>query len=241
MMADMSNVVYQRGQVEWALWRTFRPIGSRDQGPTQIFKTRIKRLLDLDREIDGTDSEGPEARLPAFVASYGSGNGADYAARDVFALAIALDLLNIGFKQGEIVFVMRWMREILDDWYPDLVARPSLIDRQQRLASAFPNLPSYEAKNGRALLADARVFLLLNRIEITEVMSRSARKGNSAKAEFLQPEVAEGLSTLLDRLNALMPLHRRSVIVIEITAIAQSVSTFLEEAPDIRRGRPRNT
>ena len=48
----MSNLIYKRGQIEWALWRSFRPLGSRDDGPPPIFKTRIKRLLDLDRELD---------------------------------------------------------------------------------------------------------------------------------------------------------------------------------------------
>ena len=48
----MSNVTYRRGQVEWALWRAFTLARSPGEGPPPIFKTRIKRLLDLDRDLD---------------------------------------------------------------------------------------------------------------------------------------------------------------------------------------------
>ena len=238
----LSNLTYQRGQIEWALWRSFRPMGSRDDGPSPVFKTRIKRLLDLDRDLDVSGLAVKPPTDYAFVPSSPGGSGfeAGYAASDVFALAIALDLLNIGFKQGEIVFVMRWLREVLDDWYPDLIARPSLMDRQKRLASHFPKLPRYEPGNGRVALADARVFLILNRIEITEVMASAIPTSKPSKAEFLEPEVFEGLMALNARLHHLMPLHRRSVIVIEMTAVAQAVALFLSEAPIVPRGRPRH-
>ena len=48
----MSNVTYRRGQVEWALWRAFTLARSSGEGPPPIFRTRIKRLLDLDRDLD---------------------------------------------------------------------------------------------------------------------------------------------------------------------------------------------
>lgn len=236
------NLTYQRGQIEWALWRTFRPMGSRDDGPSPVFRTRIKRLLDLDRDLDVSEFAAKPPSDHAFVASSQTGSGFEvgYGACDVFSLAIALDLLNIGFKQGEIVFVMRWLREVLDDWYPDLIARPSLIDRQKRLANHYPKLPRYEPGHGRAALVDARVFLILNRIEITEVMASAIPTAKPAKAAFLEPEVLEGLASLNVRLHHLMPLHRRSVIVIEMAAVAQAVALFLSEAPVVPRGRPRH-
>ena len=60
--ADRSNAdSYGRGQVEWALWRFF--LQGRQVGPEQqkVFRTRIKRLLELDREkISG---RGPKHRM----------------------------------------------------------------------------------------------------------------------------------------------------------------------------------
>lgn len=237
----MSNLTYKRGQIEWALWRSFRSLGSRDDGPPPIFKTRIKRLLDLDRELDDPQVAVKAPSEYAFVPSFEGGSGVEaaYEAADVFALALALDLLDIGFKQGEIVFVMRQLREVLDDWYPDLTKRPSLIDRQKLLASQYPKLPRYEPGHGRAAVADARVFLILNRIEITEVIASVGAKVKPGQAVFLQPEVCEGLAALNARLHDLMPLRRRSVIVLEMAAIAQSVTLYLDQAPVVPRGRPR--
>ena len=169
----MSNVTYKRGQVEWALWRAFTLTRSSGNGPPPIFKTRIKRLLDLDRELD-VSSFGAEPASPhAFVEITNGGKGieANYTPFDVFCLALALDLLDVGFKQGEIVYLMRHLRETLDGWFPKLVKRPSLIDRQSLLAKAHPKLPKIDRGDGRAALADARVFLLLNRIEMTEVLA----------------------------------------------------------------------
>jgi hypothetical protein len=48
----------------------------------------------------------------AFVAPTDEGTGIDVAYKPVetFFLALALDIQNVGFKQSEIVFVMRYLR-----------------------------------------------------------------------------------------------------------------------------------
>ena len=147
----MSNVTYRRGQVEWALWRAFTLARSSGEGPPPIFRTRIKRLLDLDRDLD-VSVFGAKPPCPfAFVepSEGGSGTEAHYAAFDAFCLALALDLLDVGFKQGEIVYLMRHLRESLEDRFPDLLRRPSLIDRQRNLAKMHPKLPRLEGGAGR--------------------------------------------------------------------------------------------
>lgn len=233
----MHTLTYKRGQIAWALWRSLRPLGSKDDGPPPVFGTRLKRLLDLDREPDASKATSK----PAFTTSFDGGSGieAAYTPADVFALALALALLDIGFKQGEIVFVMRHLRKVLNDWYPRLVRRPSLIDRQRVLASQYPKLPRYEPGPDKAALADARVFLILNRIEITEVLA-AGPKTKPGEAVFLEPEICEGLTALQTRLHDLMPLRRRTVILLELTATAQSITHYLAEAPVVPRGRPRH-
>ena len=233
----MGNVTYKRGQVEWALWRTFTLARSPGDGPPSVFRGRIKRLLDLDRDLDAHGLEVPPPCEFAFVAQGGSGVEAQYAAFDAFCLAIALDLLDVGFKQGEIVLLMRYVRDTLADWFDDLLKRPSLIDRQVHLAKHYPKLPALERGGGRAPIADARVFLILNRVEMTELMP--AIDSKSGQAMFGEPEVCEGVARLHQRLDSLMPRHRRTVITTEIAATAQAVASFLDAAPLVPRGRPR--
>lgn len=238
----MSNVTYRRGQVEWALWRAFTLARSPGDGPPPIFKTRIKRLLDLDRDLDVAALGAAPSSAFAFVepTDGGSGTEAQYTSFDAFCLALALDLLDVGFKQGEIVFLMRHLRAPLEDWCPDLLARPSLIDRQRLLAKDHPKLPRLERGGGKAPLADARVFVILNRIEMTEVLALPLPRRKGSPAVFLEPVFCEGVAALQARLDVLMPLHRRTVITLEIAAVAQAVSVFLDAAPLVPRGRPRH-
>jgi len=233
----VSNVTYKRGQVEWALWRALTLARSPGDGAPPVFKGRIKRLLDLDRDLDVGDLAAPPPCEFAFVAQGGSGVEAQYAPFDAFCLAIALDLLDVGFKQGEIVLLMRYLRDTLADWFDDLLTRPSLIDRQSHLAKHHPKLPALERGGGRAPIADARVFLILNRIEMTELWP--AMDSKPGQAMFTEPEVCEGVARLHQRLDTLMPRHRRTVITIEIAWTAQAVASFLDVAPLVPRGRPR--
>lgn len=228
----MSNVGYKRGQAEWALWRAFTLYRGHNDAPPEVFRTRIKRLIDLDRTPVASGA------THAFTALAGGGTGVEtlFAPFDVFCLGLALDLLDIGFKQSEVVLVMRHVREDLAEWFARLVARPSLIDRQNHLARLHPDLPVIE-RRGRAALADARVFLLLNRVELTEVLALP--ETHSGEPVVLAPEICVGFGGLEARVHALMPLHRRSLIVVEIAALAQAVVAFLEQAPIIARGRPK--
>jgi len=236
----MNFQTYKRGQVEWALWRAFRPQGSRDDGPVPVFKTRIKRLLDLDRSFETTDLPvAPDSDF-AFVEPVAGGSGieAAYAPVDAFCLGIGLDLMDTGFKQGEIVMLMRYLRADLDRWFPRLIDRPSLVDRQNHLAKFHPKLPVVERPRG-APLADARVFMVLNRIELTEVLSIAPAKVTSSQAVFRAPVFSNGMSGLTADLGKLMPQHQRTVVVLEITMLAQAVLTYLDAAPSMARGRPR--
>ena len=54
----MNEQTYGRGQVEWALWGsfTFNSVTA-DKTAPKIFRTRIKRLLEIDRGLDLGDVE----------------------------------------------------------------------------------------------------------------------------------------------------------------------------------------
>lgn len=105
MDACVSILTYRRGQIEWALWQSFRPLGSRDDGPPPIFKTRIKRLLDLDRDLDVTQLASRSPSDFAFVTSFKGGSGVEaaYAPADVPAI-VGADLVELAPLPGLHVF-----------------------------------------------------------------------------------------------------------------------------------------
>lgn len=207
---------YQRSQLELAIWRA---LTARPTAPPVVFKNRIKRLLDLDR----ADAEQSK---PVFVQGAGSGKNSEYSGADTFCLSVGVCLLDVGFKQSEVLAVLGHIRDVLDAWFPKLISRLSVIDRQVSLASMHPELPSF--RRGGRDVADARVFLVLDRVETNQ---------DEAKAAIAVPEVIEGAQALSVRLDDLMPNRRRTAIVIEVASLAQAVTEFLEAAPALSRGR----
>ncbi len=228
---------YGRGQLEWALWCSF--IRSRvdiDDVP-KVFRTRIKRLLEIDRNLDVSNVEAQSDADYAFAPDPDPETlETAYSAVDGLCLAIALDLLDAGFKQAEIVFLLRYLRSELEVQHSKLVAPPSLTSRQRYPADRYPDLPFYQHKGRR--FADKRVFAVLQKVEVKEVISPAQSKRHTGPV-FLEPIFRDGVTALCEELNDLMPNRRRAVTVIEVAALAESVEAFLEAAPDIHRGRPK--
>lgn len=235
-----ADTTYGRGQLEWALWRCFKghAAGAAETVP-KVFLTRIKRLLEIDRDLDTSTAEMPSEAPYAFAPppSEQSGDTA-YRAVDGFCLAVALDLVDAGYKQAEVVFLMRYLRAELESLFPDLVAYPSLLSRRRTSHKARPELPSYTEKS--KLYADARVFVALQKIEMNEIAPDSHR-GEGAQPLFIAPIYRAGIEALKEALHDLMPNRRSAVTILELTARAQAVATFLEEAPIKQRGRPKGT
>ncbi len=233
----MAKEIYGRGQVEWALWCSFARAHFNTGDVPQIFRTRIKRLLEIDRDLDLSEAEVPPKADYAFAPrpTVESGDVA-YRAVDAFCLAIALDLLDAGFKQAEIVFLMRYLRPELQKRFPALLAPPSLISRQRYRARDNPDLPSYE--EGGTRFADRRLFVILQKVELTEIGPASSRPLLPGPI-FLEPAFCKGITELGAKLHDTMPNRRRTVTVLEVAATAQAVQEFLTAAPVIRRGRPK--
>lgn len=232
----MAEETYGRGQVEWALWRSFVHTRFGAADAPQVFRTRIKRLLEIDRDLDLGNAQLPPEADYAFAPPPSTGSGeVAYTAVDAFCLVIALDLLDAGFKQAEIVFLMRYLRSELKKRFVDLLAPPSLIDRQYHRAQDYPDLPSFQDGNRRA--ADKRMFVILQKIELTEI-NPDFSQGRRAAPIILDPVFCAGVTALGEKLHDLMPNRRRAVTILEVAATAQAVQLYLEEAPIIRRGRP---
>jgi hypothetical protein len=233
----MAEQTYGRGQIEWALWCSFARASFNTGDMPQIFRTRIKRLLDIDRDLDLSDAEVPPEADYAFAPFPSSESGeAPYSAVDAFCLAIALDLLDAGFKQAEIVFRMRYLRPELQKRFPKLLELPSLIDRQRRRAQDYPDLPSYE--DGGHRYADGRLFVILQKVELNEIIPDASGR-HHAEPVILEPVFCAGVTALGAELHDIMPNRRRTAMVLEVAATAQAVQDFLAKAPVIRRGRPK--
>lgn len=235
-MAFMANETYGRGQVEWALWCSFARERVTGGDVPQVFRTRIKRLLEIDRDLDLSDAEVPPEADYAFAPpALGASGDVAYSAIDAFCLSIALDLLDAGFKQSEVAFLMRYLRPDLAEHFPGLLDQPSLLSRRRYPAENYPDLPSFEA-NGRHY-ADRRLFVILQRVELKEVVP--ALTHPLPHPVFLRPVFCAGVTALGTTLDDLLPNRRRSVMVVEIAATAQAIQSYLRSAPVIRRGRPK--
>ena len=232
-MSLISGSTFKRGQVEWALWRLFTLTRYLTTPPiSSVFRTRIKRLLELDRASDPLMS-AEEVHLPhAFFASLPEGTGIDtqYTAFDAFCLVVALDLLDAGYKQSEVVLLLRHLRPRLEKPFRKMQKAPVILRQRRVPADDRPGCPAYE-KNGRRY-ADCRVFVLIEKIEFKEVFP-GAEDGLPV---IFEPIFCRGLAELnkqLDRMNH----QRRKLLVLELADTASLLLQSLREAPAVKRGR----
>jgi hypothetical protein len=105
---------YKRNQVEEAIARILIPNCER---PPSELRTRIKRLLDLDRSLDRKlrSKDAEEANF-GFFSEEAPGTGADisFSEYDAFALLNGLRIMGHGWPQGFAVSIMRRVRPVLE-------------------------------------------------------------------------------------------------------------------------------
>ena len=91
---------YKRNQIEEAIARIFAP--NCEKPPSEL-RTRIKRLLDLDRFTGRKrHSKDPEEANFAFFSEEAPGTGSDiqFSEYEAFALLIGLRIMGHGWPQG---------------------------------------------------------------------------------------------------------------------------------------------
>lgn len=236
------NRTFKRGQVEFALWRFFSHLRSQSDKPPPVFPTRIKRLLELDLEFYRKNRlkriPGGRIKAPgfAFVDREPQGQGRDVAftSFNAFCLGLGLELLDAGFKQSEIVFVMSYIRPQLEEQYEIIRKSPPSISRQEIRHGERPDAPVLE-KNGVSF-ADCTVFMVLRRLELTEIFSQLT--GKAAKEPiFTPPEFCRGVEALRVLLTQDMPLHYRKAMVVEIAYSATFIQDALDRTGPASKGR----
>lgn len=229
------NRTYRRGQLEWALWRQFSlELRGLPPDPPPVFRTRVKRLLDIDRSMAQSDTSEvafafSDGELP------GKGTEQTYSAFDAFCVAVALDMLDSGFKQSEVVFIVKHVRSELRRWHQRIVCRPMGPERQARQPDTTGAVPTVETNRGAQ--ADWRVFMLIKRLDFarSEDLRRHADLPDDAPL-ITAPVFLKGVDALRDWLNKNMWPFRRGYVA-EIAKAAWHTTALLEQAPEVRRGR----
>jgi hypothetical protein len=232
MLKPDADTTYKRSQVEWALWGLFaqQPAADPDDIPS-VFRTRIKRLIELDQN---TDEKDMPKRL-AFVDTKVNGQGKDqpYTLFNTFCLALGLDLLDAGFVQSEIIFVLRHLRPGIGDAFEAVLESPPVL-RSRLPAKQRPKSPKY--KEGAIEYADTRVFLHFERVEVKEAFPGFCGKIAPKHPLIINPKVFRGLAAItieLDRMN----MGYRKALILEISETIIRLQQLLNEAPITVRGR----
>jgi hypothetical protein len=105
---------YKRNQIEEAIARLFDP---NCREPPSDLRTRIKRLLELDRSMGRkVRSKVPEEGNFAFFSEEAPGTGVDisFSEYEAFALINGLRIMNHGWPQSFAVLILRHVRRDLE-------------------------------------------------------------------------------------------------------------------------------
>lgn len=112
-----ASMLFKRNQVEDAISRA---IGERSAHPSSTLKTRLKRLLDVDRKL------GKSAARFAFYAKTPGGKGAEitFSFADACALFIGVRMLEHNWPQNFVVSSLRHIRSDLARRHEAILRRP---------------------------------------------------------------------------------------------------------------------
>ena len=225
-----ATTTYRRNQVEEALWLYGRSYSHATE-PDPVFRTRIKRLLELDSQ-GAQKIRGRTDKRFAFTDEVPGGRGVDlvFTEFNTFVLSLGLDLLDAGFKQKEVVTYLRAIRSDLAVKHRLMVENP-LTPGKKIPSVERPGCPSVKDVHGR--YADCNLYLLIERVELKETVP--AYRSDSAL--MLSPIFCHGrvqLAIALERLDQKI----RKVLVVELALRAVHLRNYLNDTVALRRGRP---
>jgi hypothetical protein len=209
---------YKRNQIEEAIARIFAP---KSEEPPSELRTRIKRLLDLDRSIGRKfRSNDPEQANFGFFTEEAPGTGSDirFSEYEAFALLVGLRIMGHGWPQGFAVSIMRRLR-------PDLEREHARILKQDPIELFDQQAIRAKAREGDIAVSNTDpVFLIL-----------------ASKAEGAQDERETPLSAVCRGLERVSRFSREvnasSVTMFEVVTLAHRLQQELKKTEPRRRGR----
>lgn len=230
-----THPTFKRNQVEWALWRLFASGSIEQANMPAVFRNRIKRLLDLDRDMEHFEESGSRTQRYALFDEEPQGRGHEtrFSRFDVFALASALELLDAGCNLADIIFLLRHVRVELEHIYNIIQLNPPWLgdnmDPEDR-----PNAPTRTVKGHH--VADCRVFMLLEKVELTKTIAHPKQKSRYQLPVLIQPKFFRGIEELNKEIDQ-MGVDFRKLILLELAEMAVMLNELLVKAPERLRGR----
>jgi hypothetical protein len=206
---------YKRNQLEEAISRLFE---EKSPDPRSGLRTRIKRLLDLDRsQPRNSRSNRPELANYAFYSSGSPGKGTEvsFSNYEAFAVMIGLQMLNHNWPQKFAVDTLRRFRHELEAQHKRILSLgpDGLFDERQIRLAAQPGSP--------AVNTASPIFLLIWSDQ------RSAK----------DPAPLAGIFDEQAAFRKTIEKAGRSSTWLELTRPAHSLSALLSKSLPRQRGR----
>jgi hypothetical protein len=210
---------YKRNQIEEAVARIFAP---KSKEPPSDLRTRIKRLLDLDRVVGRKPhSKDPGEANFGFFSQEAPGTGSDirFSEYEAFALLNGLRIMGHGWPQSFAVAIMRRVRPDLEREHARILRQDpdKLFDREAIRASASPGAIAVDNTDP--------VFLTL--------ASKEERAPDAAQTPPFSA-MCRGQEKVLEFSRA---MRASSVTMFEVVTLAHRLHQELLKAEPRRRGR----
>jgi hypothetical protein len=241
------SMSYKRSQIDGALhavlsgpFRTAR--GRVGRSVPKTFQTRITRLLEIDRAWGIENAHRLDKFGMAFHDAVPAGTGTDieYSEFNAFALVIALVMVRIGFKQGEVVETLGILRPSLQRAFSRSVAAVQTRGNLRHVTDSAQKLPTYSRRvpaRAQESELDPHVFLVLREVEIS--LEVAARTGSALKTKegAIDYKLCWGWEDLFQFMQQEIPRETPSVLLIELAELAARIVEVLPLQPLRRRGR----
>jgi hypothetical protein len=216
-------MLYKRNQVEEAIARI--SVQSYEKPPSEL-RTRIKRLLELDRSMGRKlRSKDPEEANFGFFSEEAPGTGADisFSEYEAFALLNGLRIMGHGWPQGFAVAIMRRVRPALETEHARILGQdPDQLFDQEAIRA--------KAREGDIYVDNTDpVFLVL--------ASKAQRAADELQAAPLAA-VCPGLAKVSEFSR---DVGASSVTMFEVVTLAHRLHRDLMKTKPRRRGREGGT
>ena len=192
--------------------------------------------MELDRKRELYEGSQVAYADFAFFDHEPPGRGVDavFTPFNVFCLALGLELMDAGFKQRDVIFLLRHIRSELETLYETIRKFPPKVrDRKRYRRRSETSLRSGEGEAD----GDDRVFMITNKMALDGIFPVLDERLPRKLPRFEQPGFCRGINALGNELDKL-GLERRRAFVLEIAYAAAPIAQFLEQASAVRRGRP---
>lgn len=198
------------------------------------FVTRIKRLLEIDLKWARTHGELMLGFSMAFYDELplGTGHEVRYSPFRVFNLAVALELVRFGGKQGEVVDLIAQIQGDLSSAFNEANSSRQTSGRTNVLAIEPSGADSSSSEKRREL----QIYLALRCVEVTprgaeylgeshsvgeRLFDRKLLRGPEALSAYIATEVCDGLF---------------GVFVLELSELAVRITELIQDVPTRKRG-----